>query len=264
MDIKNQLYFNRKLRNLLWVLFNRIENNNNGNFNSNGEKCFINSFFRKNVNSDLTLFDIGANIGSYTEMLLNLSAKHNINASVHVFEPTSGCFEVLEKKFLNKKQVSLNNLAVSDSEGKADIYFDQAGSTLASLYHRDLDNLNVSLNNKEVVDLVRLDSYIKLKNINHINLIKIDTEGHDLAGLLSLGTYLHYNFIDFIQFEYGGTTLDARASLKDFYKLLEPAGFVICKIKPGYLEQRAYHHIMENFNYANYVAVSKQMIEKVN
>lgn len=64
MKIKKQTYFARKFRNLFWVLFLKIENNNNANFKTNGEAYFLKSLIR--LNSKNLVF--GANTGKYTSM----------------------------------------------------------------------------------------------------------------------------------------------------------------------------------------------------
>lgn len=259
MKVKELSYFQRKLRNLFWVFFHKLENNNNAEFSKNGEENFINSFFEYYTNKEAVIFDIGANIGKYAEVLLQKSNINNVQAFIHLFEPTNKCYSILKGKFDAQKNIQLNKSGISEKEGKMDIFFEKEGSTLASLYKRNLGHLNIEMQQKEQIDLVRLDNYIEQKQIKHIHLLKIDIEGHDLSGLRSLGNYLNYGFIDFIQFEYGGTNLDARTTLLDFYVLLENAGFKVCKIKPRKLEPRKYESFMENFNYANYVAISKSV-----
>jgi hypothetical protein len=93
--------------------------------------------------------------------------------------------------------------------------------------------------------------------VKKIDLLKIDTEGHELSVLKSAGRFLDPQYINIIQFEYGGTYLDARIYLKDMYTLLQSKGYEIYKIYPGKLTRRDYHPVMENFQYANYVAMRK-------
>jgi FkbM family methyltransferase len=261
MKIKTQSYLYKKLRNLFWVLFHKMENNCNSDFKSNGEEDFINSLLKKYNNSKLTIFDIGANIGKYTDILLDKSKQHNVTPTIHVFEPTSNCFKILEEKFQKNQSVILNKTGISDKEGNVTIYFDKEGSSFASLYQRDITDSKIKLSQQENIQLTRLDNYIEANKIEHIHFLKIDIEGHDLSGLKSLGKYLNNNFIDYIQFEYGGTTLDAKVTLHDFFNLLDPCGFTISKVKSRCLEIREYETLMENFNYANYIAISKKILE---
>jgi hypothetical protein len=130
---------------------------------------------------------------------------------------------------------------------------------LASLYQRNLDSYGLTLHQSERVTLRRLDYYIETSNLQHINFIKVDIEGHELSALEGFGEYLNPEFIDYIQFEYGGANLDSHTSLMEIYNYLTAKGFHIAKVMPKGLEIREYHPDMENFNYSNYVAISKEV-----
>ncbi len=182
-----------------------------------------------------------------------------VNSECHLFEPLPACFEILRHKF-QVSDVVLNCFAASDREGTATIYFDEKTSSLASLYRRDLDLFDIHLNQSQKIKLRRMDKYIVEHNIIHIDLVKIDVEGHELKVLQGFGDYLNGRFIDFIQFEYGGSNLDSNTSLRQMYKLLLTRGFILAKMMPKGLEVRDYAPFMEHFCYSNYVAVSERVI----
>ncbi|RLA72783.1 MAG: methyltransferase FkbM [Epsilonproteobacteria bacterium] len=250
----------RKLRGFSLKVFNYIENNGNSNFDTNGEEVFIDNLmnsFKNDGERKRIVFDIGANIGIYSQMIHNKSNKMNI--SLYLFEPTKSCFDTIFIKFESEKNIQVNNFGASDSNTMSTIYYDKEQSGLASLYQRNLDSYNLKLDKSEEITLRRLDNYIEEHNIEHIDFVKIDIEGHELKALEGFGKYLNGDFIDYIQFEYGGTNLDAHTSLMDIYKFLEERGFNIAKIMPKGIEIRNYTPYMDNFNYANYVAVSKRI-----
>ena len=59
-----------------------------------------------------------------------------------------------------------------------------------------------------------------------------------------------------IQFEYGGTYIDARILLKDMFDLLTPYGYRLHKIYPNRLQPvERYDQRLENFQYQNWVAL---------
>jgi len=120
---------------------------------------------------------------------------------------------------------------------------------------------NIDMKQSERIKTMRLDGFIMHDGIDHIHLLKIDVEGHELSVLSGLGEYLRPDFIDFIQFEYGGANLDSHSSLMDLYAVFEKAGFVVAKIMPSGLEIRSYRPNMENFQCANYVAVSSAIMD---
>ncbi len=261
---KKMSFIERKLRNFSLKVFNSIENNGNANFDKNGEKVFIDfllTSFKNGRGGEKVVFDIGANIGDYSEMIKNKAKLLNLDIELHLFEPTKSCFETISQKFKDDINVFLNNFGVSDKNGEATIFYDKEKSGLASLYQRNLDIYSLQLNQTESIKLIRLDNYIEENNINHINFIKIDIEGHELKAFEGLGKYLNCGFIDYIQFEYGGANLDSHTSLMEIYKFLQERGFKIAKVMRKGLEIRKYSPFMDNFNYANYVAISNEVIK---
>jgi FkbM family methyltransferase len=253
----------KKLKSLLLRIFNKLENNGNANFNSNGENHFIDSLISSiSEAKDVCIFDIGANTGDYSSILFEKINSKNINAQIHLFEPTNSCFKTIREKFQGINNIYLNNFGASDLDGEAKIFYDKEQSGLASLYQRNLECYNISMNYIESINLKRLDSYIKFKGIKHINFVKIDIEGHELKALEGFGSYLSADFIDYIQFEYGGANLDSKTSLMELYMFFLGKGFTVAKVMPKGLEIRQYNPFMENFSYANYMAISNKLINK--
>jgi len=234
-----------------------LENNNNAEFSSNGEEKFLEDYF-SSLTGRVTLFDVGGNIGGYSEILVKQCVKRNLDYSIHVFEPTQSCFSILKNKFSNNSHVHLNNVGVSDSTATTEIFYDAEKSGFASLYQRDLSSVNVQMNNHETISLIRLEDYLSKKNIGTIDFLKIDIEGHELAAFHGMGKYLSGDRIKAIQFEYGGANLDSGTTLRELYQTLETAGFMLAKIMKNGIEVRPYSLRMENYQYANYVAFSKK------
>ena len=72
---------------------------------------------------------------------------------------------------------------------------------------------------EEVVRLETLDGCCQRAEIQAIDFIKIDVEGHELEVLRGTTDILAKGGIRFIQFEYGGCNMDARVLLKDLFDL---------------------------------------------
>ena len=246
----------------IFTLFNRIENNNNADIATNGESRFLEAL-GQSLGDDLVLFDVGGNVGEYSKRLLSITGEKK-KRSIHVFEPTASCFAILKEKFQWNPNVVLNNVGVSDQPQTATIFYDRERSGFASLYQRDLQGLNVVMDHSETIRLIRLDQYITEHTITHIDFMKIDIEGHELKAFEGIGEFLRPDFIRGIQFEYGGANLDSRTNLRDFFRLFEPKGFVICKIMKHGIEQRPYRAYMDNFQYANYLALSPELFASLN
>jgi len=266
MKFYKMSFVKRKIRTLCWKIFNYIENNNNTNFERNGEKLFLESmimFYVENNCKELIIFDVGANVGNYSKMLMSLLKNKKLNYKFYLFEPTKSCCEVLNKTF-NDKNIQINCFGLSDEEKITEIYFDEEKSGLASLYKRKLDHYDINFEKSELVMLKRADKFIESIGLSHINLVKIDVEGHEIKVLKGFGRFLCSDFIDFIQFEYGGAFLDSHTNLIDIYYLLENCGFKIAKIMPRGLEIRDYAPYMEIFQYSNYVAISQRILDNIN
>jgi FkbM family methyltransferase len=253
----------RKLASLALDVFARLENNCDARFETNGEKRFLQELFDTLAGSGRAthvLLDVGANVGAYTRMLLGDAARLPGTVEVHVFEPAQASFDVLAREFSADARVVLNQKAASNVNGTARIHSDAPRSPLASLHLRDLSGLGITLAGTETVETIRLDDYLKSRSIDHVDFIKLDVEGHESRALEGLGSCLSVDRVDFIQFEYGGTYLDAGASLREVYRRLEVAGFAVAKVMRGGLEVRGYQPSMDNFQYANYVAISTKIL----
>ncbi len=254
-------FWQRALRTLALRLFYWVENNYRVDFNANGEARFLQNLMGYCMDhrpTPWTFFDVGANKGHYIQLILDMAPTQAL--TVHAFEPTQACMAHLRAAYDGHPCVVLNPFGVSDREASVSIYYDQPGSGLASLYPRQLEGQRTPTLQTESIQLIPLERYIQEQNIDHIHFLKLDIEGHELAALSGLGRYLSPEFIDFIQFEYGGANVDSRTYLRDFYHYLEPGGFVIAKILPQGLQIRPYRAYMENFQYANYVAISQPVL----
>jgi hypothetical protein len=77
----------------------------------------------------------------------------------------------------------------------------------------------------------RAIDYIQKNNIEHIDFVKIDTEGHELSVLQGFGEMLR--IVDTIQFEYGGTFIDTGVRLQDVIDYLKKQGYTrFCYLAP--------------------------------
>lgn len=252
-------YLRNRMATLAFSLFNKLENNGNSDFATNGEEQFLEDLLSLYSGHSAILFDVGGCTGKWSKLALDKAERFDTRVQIHIFEPVGSSYNELKKSFKNDSNVILNNFAISDKNGVVDIFYSDKKREWASLYKRNLRPLKLNLSRKEVVKSKTLEDYIKKSGVNHIDLLKLDIEGHELSALKGLGNYLDSRFISAIQFEYGGAYLQSAASLVDLFDLLENADFSIYKIMPDYLEPRLYEYYMENYQYANYVALSRKV-----
>ena len=134
-----------------------------------------------------TIFDVGAHHGESIKRYKKLFP----TATIHAFEPDVENFKILKKNWSDNGSITLNNLGISASKGTLTLHRNLKSDTTS--FHkvnvesewakRRSAHYNASL--KEYteksynVPVVNLDSYIEENNILSINLLKIDTQGHE-------------------------------------------------------------------------------------
>jgi len=170
---KQKEWFIQKLYGLLY----KLENTGDSDFKRSGEATFIKNISQFYSDKDFVFFDIGANQGEYTEMILENSPK---KISAHLFEPQKSCVALLTKKFSGNESILINNFGLSDKDESITLYKNTEQSGLASVYKRDLDYYQIDMNITETIQLKTGDGYIREKNISKINLLKVDFEGHEM------------------------------------------------------------------------------------
>jgi FkbM family methyltransferase len=128
----------------------------------------------KLVNSDDVIFDIGANIGWYSNHL----SKKIPNSTIYAFEPIPDTFiQAKRNTELNQaKNIFLNNVALSDKI-----------QTLSFFYSPDITGASSSVNITENASMIKLecqtntiDCFVTEQNISKLDFIKCDVEGAEL------------------------------------------------------------------------------------
>jgi FkbM family methyltransferase len=195
------------------------------------------------------LFDIGANIGNYSLLVAGLFP----GSTIYSFEPSKATFDLLEEKTKSNLQINCVQTAFGEETKQADFYSDQIGSGQASLYNRDLNAFGIKFNQSELVNVQRLDDWVIDNNITP-DYIKIDVEGSELA-VLKGGINTLRN-IKAVQFEFGGTAIDAKTYFKDYWNFFAQLNFNLYRYTPiGLLKIDTYSESEEIFEYMNYVGV---------
>lgn len=253
-------WWRRVLRGIGGRMFRLAENNDDSRLAHNGEGWLLRELMRAHVRQGsarpFVACDAGANAGDYTREILRVAREERCPVAVHVFEPAPACVEVLRRAFASEAEVRIVAAALGEAPGEALLYNGRSGSSQASLVprHGHADEAAEHL----PVPVIRLDNYLREQNIALLDLLKLDVEGSELAALRGLGDWLRPEAVAVVQFEYGGTTLDARTSLRDFAALFHAHGYVLAKLFPRALEQRDYQPWMDHFAYSNYVAMASR------
>jgi FkbM family methyltransferase len=224
---------------------------NSGDYKSSGELFVLNFVRKKSGDNAGHIFDVGANIGGYSHAIRSVFP---VDIMIHAFEPSVATFNTFVKNTKDMKALQANNSGMGESETKLTLFSDAEGSGLASLYQRQID---IKMDRLEEVSISTIDLYCKQKNVNEILLLKLDIEGHELSALKGAAEMLKKKKIRFIQFEFGGTSIDSRVYFKDYFTLLSADYKIYRILKGGLFEIKRYSEAQEIFLSVNYLAELK-------
>ena len=202
---------------------------------------------------DMHVVDVGANIGSWSVAMLTAAqeAGRSADLDLHAFEPSAYTFDRLEAT-LHGTKVNLQRMALSDTAGSSLLHVRAPGAGTNSL-HR-LPGMPPSGPAEEVTTMT-LGSYAERAGLEQLTLVKIDTEGHDLAVLRGARELFASQRISVAQFEYNHRWIYARCYLRDAFELVEPLGYRVGKLTPAGVEfYPSWDPELETFIEGNYVA----------
>ncbi len=226
-----------------------------GNYANTGEINVIRRIKEKK-HKKMILFDVGANVGNYSNLILQIFSDDDFE--LHVFEPSATAFETLQSK-VNDDRVRLNRIGLDKENKEAVLHCDRDGSGLASLFDRQLDHFGIEFNRQEKISLGTLDDYCSKNRIDKIDFLKIDVEGNEINVLLGGGVMICQKKIKALQFEFGGCNIDSRTYFRDFWNMLHE-NYTLFKIcKDGLHKIERYTENLEIFNCCNYYAELKEL-----
>jgi FkbM family methyltransferase len=236
-------------------IVNLHEGNNDCDMRTNGELRLA----RTVLPSSRVVFDVGANIGDWTEGALAI----NPRAQYHCFEPSRATFASLTARSF-PGNVQLNAFGLGSAPEARTLFVFGTGGESNSLYRRV--GTPSAQHEQESVVLRTLDDYCADAGIDEVDFVKIDVEGHELAALRGASRMLAAGRLGVVQFEYGGTYIDSRALLKDIWELVTDChrGYAFYKLFPeGPRRVERYDQTLETFQYSNWVIATEQWAPRI-
>lgn len=200
-------------------------------------------------NENFTLFDIGANNGNYSLTVAKLFPK----SIIYSFEPSKFTFDQLVQNVKNELSITPYQIGFGEKRTKTNLYSDKVGSGMASTYHRQFENSEFKFHHIEKIDIDKLDNWVHQNRVMP-DFVKIDVEGAELS-VLRGGLNVLKN-VKAVQFEFGGTAIDAKNHFRDYWNFFTGLKFELYRYTPsGLLRIETYSEKEEVFEFMNYLAV---------
>jgi FkbM family methyltransferase len=197
------------------------------------------------------IFDVGANVGNYAKKLRT----SNLEATIFCFEPHPVNFDKLHQNMANLN-IKMLNVGVGSAEGKLKLYdyADEDGSSHASLYKDVIETIHKRRSVEHEVEVIALDDFVVKNGIDRVNLLKIDTEGHEMSVLRGFERFIKSGKVDLIHFEFNEMNIASRIFFKDFWDFLPNYDFYRM-LPDGLVPIKNYNPLYcEIFTYQNIVA----------
>jgi FkbM family methyltransferase len=161
--------------------------------------------------------DVGANHGLLS---FGLARKLDQRVQFHLFEPNPKLLESIDKslKLYPSMRAEINGVAVCDKDGTI-LFRVQKEQTGAS---------HITESGGIPIRSVRLDTYLKDKGLDRVDLLKLDIEGYELSALLGAEDALKNRRIKAIYFEYFEKFLVRVAPPSKLVEFLDSLSYEVC------------------------------------
>ena len=258
-------------RRFIWRLGRRLylmaRNDFNGSLEANGESWLqrevLNILRKRSINA--VVFDVGANIGSWTLLLIKNAQTIHTSATLnlHAFEPFPSTFSTLAGRLQNYQSgisIQCHELALSSEDGET-YMFGKANLGTSSM-HSGIKNLQLE---KVKITRKKVDTYCTENSIEEIHLLKCDAEGHDFEVIRGATSLLKNGKIWFFQFEYNHRWIYSRHYLKDVFEFIRGTRYKLSRLTSKGLE--IYNHWdpeLERFFECNYVLIRDDLVNHIN
>ena len=193
-------------------------------------------YLKQHLENLKVFIDIGSHKGSYTDLIINNFEVEKIVMA----EPQKNIFKYIKKKYFKDKRIRTYNLAISDKKKIQALYINKHDLT-SSLTQIDKKNnylklkaklfggsINDLIQNKYMVNSCKLSEIIKKNNIKKVDLLKIDTEGHELQVLKGAGAFLKEK-VNFMLIEIHNSNIFLNYDAKKIHNYLKKNNFILKK-----------------------------------
>ena len=212
---------------------------------------------RLNNQSIKVVLDVGANIGQTAEDFYHRFPE----AEIYSFEPVRKIFIDLKSNTQSLDRVHCFNFGLGIQPEKAKIYLQEKSvwNSIVTNKKSEGDLLTKSKDKVEEIEIKTVDIFVSKNNLEHIDLLKTDTEGYDLEVIKGAEKYLKENKISFILSEVGFYRRDpGHTYFMDIHDYLDTQGFQLVDLY-GITPAVKLHN---RFGFANALFVNSQIAER--
>lgn len=226
------------------------------------EKNIINYFLENYNKKNKILFDIGANVGSWSKLVL----EKDKDISLFAFEATHKTYMNLKETLntYNGRNINISNKALSNERGDFNMYNFGENEGINSFFknqvsYKNSKNIEPKI---EKVSTTTIDMFCKKNNIQEIDYLKCDTEGNDFNVILGAKDMFKYQKIIAFQFEYNWRWINSRTSLKNIFDYFGDTNYIVGKITKNEIQFiRRWNPELEKFYEANYLIVHNKHLK---
>lgn len=201
------------------------------------------------------IVDVGANVGTWAATVLPMATDQ---CRVYCYEPSPSAFLRLTERMANEARVISIAGAAGAHEGTIDLY--DAGD--ANEHTSTVRTPELATAHVRPVTVVRLDLDLARRGWDHIDFLKVDTEGYDLHVLLGASSLLERQRIAIVQFEYNDMWRFAGSTLGHAAALLRGWSYETFLLAPNSLKPVDYERFGDYFGYSNYVAIAPEYLDR--
>lgn len=212
------------------------------------------------LQSDGVVFDVGAFHGDWTISAAGFSPR----STFHIFEADPATYRTTVANLRRAGIDSFvpNNLACQKSTGAVSFFRYEKHPSWNTSYRRESveQELGIAPPIRMEVPAVTIDAYCQNHGIERIHYLKIDAEGAENDILRGARRMLSECRVDMLQFEYGGTFLDAGRELKESFRILQERGYDLYKIsEQGLIFCPEFAPELENYAWCNYFVAHSRL-----
>jgi FkbM family methyltransferase len=211
----------------------------------------------------VVVFDVGANVGGWTRMLLDQVPAARADAlDVYAFEPVASTMRTLHERLGGHPRFGRVHpvpLALSDADGTVEMFEVEPNGTTNSLHPDPFQPAR-----RVTIETQTTDTFRAHSGIGKVHLLKVDAEGHDFNVLRGAAGLFAQERVMVAQFEYNHRWVYARHYLKDVFDFARDLPYAVGKLTPGGVElYDGWHFELERFFEANYVLVHRSLIGRL-